>query len=246
VRGAPLAFVVVTVLLAAGCGNGGGGSGDADEQATVFAAASLTEVFPQINPDATYNFAGSDDLATQITEGAPADVYAAASTKYPDQLYADGQVDKPEVFATNRLVLIVPKDNPAGIQSLEDLRNPDVKLVIGAEGVPIGDYTRTVLENMGASAVLDQVVSEEDDVKGVVGKVSLGEADAGFVYVTDVKPVEDKVTAIELPGEAQAKVQYEIGVVEDAPHPDAAQAFVEQVLSEDGQAKLQAAGFGPP
>jgi molybdate transport system substrate-binding protein len=242
VRRALLAFALVAL---AGCGGAAGG-GDTNDHATVFAAASLTAVFPQIDPAATYNFAGSDDLATQITEGAPADVFAAASTKYPDQLYDEGLVDKPEVFATNRLVLVVPKDNPAGIQSVDDLRNPDVKLVIGAEGVPIGDYTRTVLEKMGAADVLDQVVSEEDDVKGVVGKVSLGEADAGFVYVTDVKPVEDKVTAIELPAEAQAKVQYEIAVVKDAPHHDAAHEFVEQVLSEDGQAKLQAAGFGPP
>jgi molybdate transport system substrate-binding protein len=241
VRRALLAFALVAL---AGCGGAAGG-GDTNDHATVFAASSLTEVFPQIDPAATYNFAGSDDLATQITEGAPADVFAAASTKYPDQLYDEGLVDKPEAFATNRLVLIVPKDNPAGIQSVDDLRNPDVKLVIGAEGVPIGDYTRTVLESMGATDVLDQVVSEEDDVKGVVGKVSLGEADAGFVYVTDVKPVEDKVTAIELPAEAQAKVQYEIAVVKDAPHHDAAHQFVEQVLSEDGQAKLQAAGFGP-
>ena len=240
-RRALLAFALVAL---AGCGGAAGG-GDTNDHATVFAASSLTEVFPQIDPAATYNFAGSDDLATQITEGAPADVFAAASTKYPDQLYDEGLIDKPEVFATNRLVLIVPKDNPAGIQSVDDLRNPDVKLVIGAEGVPIGDYTRTVLESMGATDVLDQVVSEEDDVKGVVGKVSLGEADAGFVYVTDVKPVEDKVTAIELPAEAQAKVQYEIAVVKDAPHHDAAHQFVEQVLSEDGQAKLQAAGFGP-
>jgi len=241
VRRALLAFALVAL---AGCGGAAGG-GDTNDHATVFAASSLTEVFPQIDPAATYNFAGSDDLATQITEGAPADVFAAASTKYPDQLYDEGLVDKPEAFATNLLVLIVPKDNPAGIQSVDDLRNPDVKLVIGAEGVPIGDYTRTVLESMGATDVLDQVVSEEDDVKGVVGKVSLGEADAGFVYVTDVKPVEDKVTAIELPAEAQAKVQYEIAVVKDAPHHDAAHQFVEQVLSEDGQAKLQAAGFGP-
>ena len=189
-RRALLAFALVAL---AGCGGAAGG-GDTNDHATVFAAASLTEVFPQIDPAATYNFAGSDDLATQITEGAPADVFAAASTKYPDQLYDQGLVDKPEVFATNRLVLIVPKDNPAGIQSVDDLRNPDVRLVIGAEGVPIGDYTRTVLENMGATDVLDQVVSDEDDVKGVVGKVSLGEADAGFVYATDVKPVEDKVT----------------------------------------------------
>jgi len=235
------------VLLAGGCGGGGAtGGGSTNDHPTIFAASSLTEVFPKIDPEATYNFAGSDDLATQITEGAPADVFAAASTKYPDQLYEDGLVDKPMVFATNKLVLIVPKDNPAGIESVDDLRDPDVKLVIGAEGVPIGDYTRTVLENMGASGVLDQVVSEEDDVKGVVGKVSLGEADAGFVYVTDVKPVEGKVTAIELPDEAQATVQYEIAVVEAAPHHDAAHEFVEQVLSDEGQARLQAAGFGPP
>jgi molybdate transport system substrate-binding protein len=242
VRRALLAFALVAL---AGCGGAAGG-GDTHDHAMVFAAASLTDVFPQIDPAATYNFAGSDDLARQITEGAPADVFAAASTKYPDQLYEDGLVDEPEVFATNRLVLIVPEDNPADIQSVDDLRHADVKLVIGAEGVPIGDYTRTVLENMGASDVLEQVVSEEDDVKGVVGKVSLGEADAGFVYVTDVKPVEDKVTAIELPDEARAEVQYEIAVVKDAPHHEAAHEFVEQVLGEDGQATLQAAGFGPP
>ena len=238
-------LLAVALVALAGCGGATGG-GDTNDHATVFAAASLTEVLPQIDPAATYNFAGSDDLATQITEGAPADVFAAASTKYPDQLYADGLVDKPEVFATNKLVLIVPKDNPANIQSVDDLRNKDVKLVIGAEGVPIGDYTRTVLEKMGASDVLDQVVSEEDDVKGVVSKVSLGEADAGFVYVTDVKPVKDKATAIELPDEAQAEVQYEIAVVKNAPHHDAAHAFVEQVVGDAGQAKLQAAGFGPP
>ncbi len=129
---------------------------------------------------------------------------------------------------------------------MDDLRNKDVKLVIGAEGVPIGDYTRTVLENMGASDVLKQVVSQEDDVKGVVGKVALGEADAGFVYVTDVKPVADKVTAIGLPASAQAKVSYEIAVVKDAPHHDAAHAFVERVLRDDGRAALNAAGFGLP
>jgi molybdate transport system substrate-binding protein len=245
VRAAFLALTVV--LLAGGCGGGGAtGGGSTNDHPTIFAASSLTEVFPKIDPEATYNFAGSDDLATQIKEGAPADVFAAASTKYPDQLYEDGLVDKPEVFATNKLVLIVPKDNPAGIESVADLRDPDVKLVIGAEGVPIGDYTRTVLENMDASDVLDQVVSEEEDVKGVVGKVSLGEADAGFVYATDVKPVEGKVTAIELPDEAQATGEYAIAVVKAAPHHDAAHEFVEHVLSDEGQAKLQSAGFGSP
>jgi molybdate transport system substrate-binding protein len=239
-----LAALALAALLAASCGAGeSSGSGD---QPTVFAAASLTEVFPQINPDAEYNFAGSDDLATQIREGADADVYAAASTKYPDELFEEGLIEKPQIFATNRLVLIVPKDNPAGIESVADLEKAGVKLVIGAEGVPIGDYTRQVLENMGQSAVLDNVVSEEDDVKGVVGKVSLGEADAGFVYVTDVKPVADKVELIDLPAEAQAKVEYPIAVVKGAKNPDGAHDFVDAVLSSEGQRALAAGGFGPP
>jgi molybdate transport system substrate-binding protein len=212
----------------------------------VYAASSLTEVFQAIDPNAAFNFAGSDDLATQIKENAPADVYAAASPKYPEELFKAGLVEKPQVFATNRLVLIVPTSNPAGIESVADLGRKGVKLVIGAEGVPIGDYTRKVLENMGATNVLTNVVSQEDDVKGVVGKVALGEADAGFVYVTDVKPVADKVTAIELPAAAQAEVKYEIAAVKDAPHRDAAHAFVDQVLGSEGQAKLAAAGFGPP
>jgi molybdate transport system substrate-binding protein len=239
--------LALALLALAGCG-GSSSSSDAPggEKPTVYAASSLTEVFPEIEPDATYNFAGSDALATQIQEGAPADVYAAASTKYPDELYATGLVDKPQVFATNKLVLIVPKDDPAGIQAVDDLRQKDVKLVIGAKGVPIGDYTRTVLENMNASDVLNRVVSEEDDVKGVVGKVALGEADAGFVYVTDVKPVADEVTAIELPASAQAVVEYEIAVVKDAPHHDAAHAFVEQVLGNDGRSALSEAGFSLP
>jgi molybdate transport system substrate-binding protein len=239
------AVAIFLVLASSGCGGATGGS-DSNDQPTVFAASSLTEVFPKIDPGATYNFAGSDDLATQIQQRAPADVFAAASPKYPDQLYADGLVDKPKVFATNKLVLIVPKDNPAEIHSVDDLRNKDVKLVIGAEGVPIGDYTRTVLANTGATDVLDQVASEEDDVKGVVGKVALGEADAGFVYVTDVKPVADEVTAIELPASAQAVVEYEIAVVKDAPHHDAAHAFVEQVLGDDGRSALSEAGFSLP
>jgi len=241
-------FALTLVVALAGCGGGSSstGTGGGGDGPTVFAASSLTEVFPKIEPDATYNFAGSDDLATQIREGAPDDVFAAASPKCPDQLYADGLLDKPEVFATNKLVLIVPKENPRGIQSVDDLKSKDVKLVIGAEGVPIGDYTRTVLENMGASDVLQQVVSQEDDVKGVVGKVALGEADAGFVYATDVKPVADKVSAIELPAEAQAEVKDEIAVVKDAPHHDAAHAFVERVLGDDGRSALSEAGFGLP
>jgi molybdate transport system substrate-binding protein len=235
-----VAGVALMALLTA-CGGGGGG-----EQPAVFAAASLTEVFQAIDPNAQYNFSGSDDLATQIREGAAADVYAAASPKYPDELVEAGLIEKPEIFATNRLVLIVPKSNPAGIESVADLGQANVKLVIGAEGVPIGDYTRTVLGNMGETAVLDNVVSEEDDVKGVVSKVSLGEADAGFVYVTDVRPVEDKLVTMELPDGAQAKVEYPIAVLKDAANADAARAFVERVLAPQGRQALADAGFGLP
>jgi molybdate transport system substrate-binding protein len=234
-----VAFAAVLALAA--CGGSGGSGG-----LTVFAASSLTEVFRQIDSGATFDFGGSDDLATQIREGASPDVFAAASPKYPQELYEAGFVDKPEVFATNRLVLIVPRSNPAGIHSVSDLRRPGTKLVIGAEGVPIGDYTRKVLENMHATDVLAQVVSEEDDVKGVVGKVSLGEADAGFVYATDVKPVATKVIAIELPASAQARVEYQIAVVEHAPHHDEAHQFVDAVIGAEGRRALRAAGFGLP
>lgn len=235
-----LVAIVLAALLAACGGSSGSGS------VSVFAASSLTEVFQKIDPGADFNFAGSDDLATQIEEGAPADVYAAASPKYPDELYASGLIEKPRIFATNRLVLIVPKSNPARIRSVSDLGREGVKLVVGAEGVPIGDYTRKVLENMHASDVLANAVSEEDDVKGVVGKVALGEADAGFVYATDVRPVAGKVRAIELPSQAQARVEYPIAVVRGADHAGAARAFVNLVLGSEGRDALREAGFGLP
>jgi molybdate transport system substrate-binding protein len=231
---------VLAVVLLASCG------GADDAQVTVYAAASLTEVFQELAPDARFNFAGSDELAAQIEEGARPDVYAAASPKYPDDLFAQGLIERPRIFATNRLVLIVPKDNPAGIRAVPDLAGNGIKLVVGAEGVPVGDYTRRVLENMGEARVLENVVSNEADVKGVVAKVAQGEADAGFVYATDVGPVVQNVRAIQLPPEAQARVEYPIAVVRDARHPDAARAFVALVLAERGRAALRTAGFGLP
>src|SRR5690348_11058000 len=171
---------------------------------TVFAAASLTQVFPQIDKRPRYQFAGSDQLAFQIQQGARVDVFAAASPKYPEQLYQQGLVEKPIPFATNTLVLIVPRSNPARIHSVLDLARPGVKVVIGDPGVPVGSYTRTVLSNLGISAaVMKNVVSQETDVKGVLGKVLLGEADAGFVYATDVKPVLGKVGVIRIRESAQ-------------------------------------------
>ncbi len=245
-------LVVVTALLALGaCGGddddsaadtGGGG----DTSLVVYAAASLTEVFPAIDPAPQYNFAGSDELATQIREGALADVYAAASSKYPQELLDEGLVEEPVTFASNRLVLIVPTDNPAGIEEVADVAEPGVKLVIAAEGVPVGDYTREVLESLDLTAALDNVVSNEDDVKGVVGKVSLGEADAGFVYATDAAVAADDVTVIELPEGSQPPIEYQIAVVAASDNKEAAQAFVDEVLGPDGQEQLEAAGFVIP
>jgi len=213
---------------------------------SVFAAASLTEALPKFNPRAEYAFAGSDQLAAQIQLGARADVFLAASPKYPDQLYQKGLCQKPVPFVTNTLVLIVPKSNPAGIHSVNDLTKPGVKLVIGDSTVPVGSYTLTVLKNLGMSApILKNVVSKESDVKGVVSKVALGEADAGFVYVTDVKPVRDKVQAIAIRESAQPHVVYEACVLTKAPHPQAAYRFLTQLVRPAGQKLLVSYGFGP-
>ena len=212
----------------------------------IFAAASLTGVFPQIDHAPKFQFAGSDQLAFQITQGARADVFAAASPKYPEQLYAQGLCSKPAAFATNTVVLIVPRANRARINSVYDLQRDGIKLVIGAKGVPIGDYTRTLLAKLGLSSVLKNVVSEEDDVKVVVAKVALGEADAGFVYRTDVKPVGNKVFRIAVPAAGQPTVQYELCIPTTRQHPKLAAAFVREVLSKRGRARLRTAGFGLP
>ncbi|MDX6436220.1 MAG: molybdate transport system substrate-binding protein [Gaiellaceae bacterium] len=214
---------------------------------TVLAAASLTQVFPRISGTPRYSFAGSDQLALQIRQGAPADVYAAASPKYTELLYRDGFLQKPVVFATNKLILLVPKSNPASIRTVYDLRRDGVKLVIGDSTVPIGTYTRQILDTLGiTSDVLKNVVSQETDVKGIVTKVALGEADAGLVYRTDAKPVASRTWTIALPDWAQPAIRYELAVVKTSSHLSAARAFVKQVVSKRGRALLAKAGFGLP
>jgi molybdate transport system substrate-binding protein len=213
----------------------------------VLAASSLREALPKIDPLQRYSFAGSDQLALQIREGAPADVYAAASTRYPDELFRAGLVERPRVFATNRLVLVVPRSNPGDIDSVWDLRAGGLKIVIGQAGVPIGDYTREALRRLGLLAdVVGNVVSEEPDVKSIVAKVALGEADAGFVYLTDVRPAASRLRAIELPARAQPRVRYEIAVVRKSPNRAAARAFVARVLGNPGRRALTDSGFGLP
>jgi molybdate transport system substrate-binding protein len=215
-------------------------------QLTVFAAASLTAVFPKIDRAPRYSFAGSDMLATQIAQGAPADVFAAASPKQPEALYKQGVVAKPVVFASNRLVLIVPKGNPAHIHKVSDITKSGVRLVIGDATVPIGVYTRTVLGKLHLNAALKNVRSNETDVKQVLAKVELGEADAGFVYVTDALTAKGKLHTVTIPARGQPVVKYEIAVVKAASNQSGARSFVSEVLSKRGQAALKAAGFGRP
>lgn len=214
---------------------------------TVLAAASLMEVFPKIDKSERYSFAGSDQLALQIRQGAPADVFASASPKYTELAYRDGYVKKPVVFATNKLIVLVPESNPAGIKSVFDLRRPGLKLVIGDKTVPIGTYTRQILDALGiTNDVMTNVVSQETDVKGIVSKVALGEADAGFVYRTDARAVASRTRSIALPGWAQPPIRYEIAVVKASSHAAAARAYIKKVMSPRGRRLLAAAGFGLP
>ena len=235
-RAALLALVVAVVFPAATSASG---------PITVFAAASLNGVFPRIDKTPRYSFAGSDQLALQIQQGAPADVYAAASPKYAELLYHNGLVQKPAVFATNQLVVIVPRSNPGHLSSVYDLRRSGLRIVIGDKTAPIGSYTRQILDALGITAdVMKNVVSEETDVKGIVAKVALGEADAGFVYVTDSKAVASKVRVVPLPAWAQPPIRYEVAVVKGSANQPAARAFVKKVLSKRGRLLLQRAGFG--
>jgi len=215
-------------------------------QITVYAAASLVDAFPKIDPSQKYSFAGSNALAAQITLGAPADVFASANMTLPNQLYAKNLCSKPVVFTRNTLVVIVPKSNPAGIRNIYNLTKPGIKLDIAGAAVPVGGYTLQILKNMNLSApVLANVVSRETDVREVLAKVALGEADAGFVYSTDAKSASDKVTVIKVPAWAQPKVQYGICVVSRSPNKADAQAFIDKVMSKSGQATLLSYGFLP-
>ena len=216
-------------------------------QLTVLAAASLREVLPQIDGTQRYSFAGSDALATQIRNGIGADLFLSANTSLPNALYNQGLIAKPVIFATNRLVIIVPASNPANLRSVWDLKKPGIKLIIGQRTVPIGSYTRQVLSNMGISAaVLRNVVSQERDVAAITAKVALGEADAGLAYVTDAKAVADKVKTVGIPVWAQPKVRYGLGVISKSANKADARALIAKITSKRGRALLVKAGFGVP
>jgi molybdate transport system substrate-binding protein len=233
---------------------------------TVFAASSLTESFTEIGRayekvdsgvTVRFNFAGSQQLAAQIEQGAVADVFASADGRWLDYVAHLGKTAGDQrVFAQNRLVVIVPKKNPAHIERLRDLINPGVKVVLGAQSTPVGRYTRTSLTLLTRQPgfppdfklrLRDNLVSEEENVKAVVAKVQLGEADAGFVFRTDVTPkVAKKVLVFELPEIANPPGSYPIAMLAAAPQPVTAQAFIAFVLGEEGQAILRRHAFLPP
>lgn len=256
------AMVMALALTLVGCaptgqtGQGGTVDGGASGKAgtvTVFAAASLKAAFTEIagrfedaNPgtDVTLSFAGSADHATQITQGAPVDVFASADTRNMDRLKGEGLVDgTAKNFATNTLAIVVPAGNPAGIANFGDLAGSGVKVVLCASQVPCGAAARTVEQETGTTL---SPVSEESSVTDVLGKVTSGEADAGLVYVTDAKSAGSSVERIPFPEAAKTPNTYPIATVKDAGNKSGAAAFVEFVLSAEGQSALAAAGFGTP
>lgn len=256
-RTAAVAAAVIGAFLLSGCTTPSP-SPDASRgvfagSITVFAAASLKTTFTELaerfeasHPGTTVdlNFAGSADLVTQITEGAPADVFASADQKNMAKLTDTGLVEgDPVDFATNTLEIAVPPDNPAGIAAFADLADPGLKLVICAPEVPCGAATVTVEQATGVTLT---PVSEESSVTDVLGKVASGEADAGLVYVTDVIAAGDAVTGIPFEESDEAVNVYPIASLDESDAPDIAAAFVAFVTSAESRAVLEAAGFGKP
>jgi len=226
--------------------------------ATIFAAASLSEVFQRAGREVTkrsgyayrFHFAGSQQLAAQLEQGAPADLFAAADDRWMSYASEHELIDgSARSFARNRLVVITPVSNPGRVDKLEDLARSGVKVLIGAESVPAGRYARQVLANLSKGSdfgrrVLGNVVSQEDNVKSIVAKVELGEADAGFVYVTDVSPsLRGRVRAVAIPESSNVIADYPMALAHGAANPAAAKAFMDYLLSTDGQALLARYGF---
>lgn len=258
VRVAPLLVFLLALSACRSSSDGAGTKPTASGNVTVFAASSLTQafsklgsVFKQQRPGSNvrFNFAASDTLATQITQGAPADVFAAAGAT-PMQTITDASLaaGRPKVFVSNKLVIVTPKGDPAGIHGPSDLAAPGTNLVLAAPGVPAGDYARQVLDNVGIRKQAEHnVVSNEVDDKSVVSKVLLGNADAGIVYITDLTPdVAPKLNVVSIPEADNVVARYPIVALQDAAQPAAARRFVDLVLSPTGQKILRGFGFGPP
>ena len=237
--------------------NGGQGSGGT---LTVLAASSLTNAFEELattfqeqNPDTEVrtSFGGSSELLAQIEQGAPADVFASADEDKMDTALQEDLVNEPQTFAGNRPIIIVPIDNPARIHGLQDLANPDAKLVLAQDGVPIAEYAKRILTNADSEyggnleqQALNNVVSREANVRASANRVALGEADATFVYITDVTPeFEDQVEVIEIPQDLNVVATYPIATLKEANNLELARRWVDLVLSDEGQRLLEEYGF---
>lgn len=243
---------ILLALALCSCGGSSDASGG-EPQLTVSAAASLKTAFTAYGrrfsaASARFSFAGSDELAAQIEQGVKPDVYAAANTTLPDELHEKGLVEKPTVFAGNELVLAVPAGSDK-VTSLEDLTKGGVAIAIGQEEVPVGSYTRKVLEKLPAGrrdAILANVRSEEPDVAGITGKLTQGAVDAGFLYISDVRATDGRLKEIALPDGVRPRVAYGVAVVKGAKEPEAARAFIDGLLNGAGAQALTDAGFEPP
>ncbi|MCB8979959.1 MAG: molybdate ABC transporter substrate-binding protein [Ardenticatenaceae bacterium] len=233
----------------------------APQKITIFAAASLTDAFNELaeafeaqneGVQVVLNFAGSSQLAAQLSEGATADLFAPANKMQMQAVVDAGRIvaGSERLFVSNRLTVIVPADNPAGITALEDLVQPGVQLILAVDGVPVRQYTDEIVATFPAefqAAFYANLVSEEDNVRQVAAKIALGEADAGIVYTSDVTPdLTNQVQQIAIPEAQNVVATYPIAPLTDAPAPALAQSFIDFVLSNEGQAILAHWGFGPP
>ena len=250
--GVLVAAIVLAASILAGCGGSGDSTDASKPELVVFGAASLGPAFEKYGDDfdgadVRFSFAGSDDLAAQIRQGVTPDVYAAANTSLPEELHKDGLLDRPTTFASNKLVIGVPEGSE--IKDVADLEQPGVKIAIGDEEVPVGIYTREVLKALGPGAeqaILANVASSEPDVAGIVGKLTQGAVDAGFVYRSDVDAAGGRIVEVPIPAKASPDVAYGIAVTTDAAQPELARQFVDGVVSGNGQQILLDSGFGPP
>jgi len=246
-----LLLATLAILLAASCGGRQStSSAGKSTEITVSGAASLTDAFTKLGSDytavhpgakVTFNFAASQDLIAQLEQGAPVDVLATADALTMDQV-AD-LVGTPQVVARNKLAIAVAPGNPTNIKSLQDLADPSLKVVVAAPQVPVGKYSQQILDKAGVTV---KPVSLEDNVKGVVTKVSLGEADAGIVYVTDISAAAGKIEGVDIPDGSNVIATYPIAVVKASGKAEEAQAFVDLVMSSQGQQVLRSFGFLPP
>jgi molybdate transport system substrate-binding protein len=243
-------LILALALVAVGCGSGDEPAAQERPRLVVSAAASLSEALTACSKgfegaDVKLSFAGSDELAAQIRQGVKPDVYAAANTRLPEELAHEGLLGKPVEFATNELVIAVGGDGTA-VERVDDLAKPGIDIAIGAESVPVGAYTREVLGRLPAELeerILANVRSAEPDVKGVVGKLTQGAADAGFVYLTDVT---EGITGVELPPDLRPTVAYGAGVVEGSDQPELAQQYLDGLTEGSCADALRQEGFGPP